>query len=130
MFFYFDPARLLPRLANILKSGGRLGIFYMAWLSEEDPIAGASEGLVLQYNPLWSGCGETRRPIPLPPLEATLFSLETSLLFDLRVPFTRESWNGRIKACRGIGASLSKERCRAFEQEHLALLESIPPSAI
>lgn len=126
-FFYFDPVRLLPRLANMLKPGGRLGIFYMAWLPEEDPIAEASEDLILQYNPLWSGRGETRRPIPLPSLKDTPFSLENSLLFDLQIPFTRESWNGRIKTCRGIGASLSEERCRAFEQEHLALLQRIAP---
>lgn len=53
--------------------------------------------------------------------------METSLVFDLRVPFTRESWNGRIKACRGIGASLTEEQVQRFEAEHLALLERSAP---
>ena len=43
------------------------------------------------------------------------------------VPFTRESWNGRMKACRGIGASLSDEDVAAWENEHMKLLEKIAP---
>lgn len=48
---------------------------------------------------------------------------------DLDVPFTRESWNGRIKACRGIGASLPPEEIAAWEAEHLQLLERIAPES-
>ncbi len=43
------------------------------------------------------------------------------------MPFTRESWNGRIKACRGTGASLSAEELKAFEREHLKELEDNAP---
>ena len=46
---------------------------------------------------------------------------------DLDVPFTRESWNGRIKACRGIGASLPPEEIAAWETEHLQLLGQLAP---
>jgi hypothetical protein len=40
--------------------------------------------------------------------------METSLpaLFDLKVPFNRESWNGRIKACLGIGFSAAGKKRR------------------
>lgn len=44
------------------------------------------------------------------------------------MPFTRESWNGRIKACRGVGASLSEEEIRRFEAEHMTMLEKYPES--
>jgi len=47
--------------------------------------------------------------------------------FVLKVPFTRESWNGRMKACRGIGASLSGKEISRWEQEHKILLEQIAP---
>ena len=41
--------------------------------------------------------------------------------------FTGKSWHGRIKACRGIGASsLSQEEIAAWEKEHLAYLETVP----
>ena len=42
-----------------------------------------------------------------------------------QVHFTRESWNGRMKACRGIGASLSESEIASWEQEHVALLKEI-----
>ena len=45
----------------------------------------------------------------------------------MEVPFTRESWNGRMKACRGVGASLSETEVAAWEQEHLKLLQKIAP---
>lgn len=126
-FFYFDLDSLLPKLSAVLKPQGRLAVLYMAWLPEEDPIAAASEKLILQFNPVWSGAGETRRPIPSPSILDDYFEQEQSLVFDLRVPFTRETWNGRMKACRGIGASLNPDQVQEFEREHLALLEKIAP---
>ena len=47
--------------------------------------------------------------------------------YDIEVPFTRESWNGRMKACRGVGASLSPEEIIEWEAEHRTLLEKIAP---
>lgn len=126
-FFYFDHAVLAPKLSRILKKDGRLALLYMAWLPAEDAIAGASERLVLQYNPCWSGSGETRHPIDIPPIYSDYFVQEKTELFDLAVPFTRESWNGRIRACRGIGASLSPEEVARFDQEHQALLQRLAP---
>lgn len=124
---YFDHAALAPRLARVLKEGGFFAILYMAWLPEEDEVARQSEELVLRYNPRWTGGGEVRRPIQVPREYGAQFELERSDLFDLQVPFTRESWNGRMKACRGIGASLSVREAQAFEREHLALLERVAP---
>ena len=81
-------------------------ILDMAWLPFEDPVAGQSEALVLKYNPEWTGCGEKRHPIAIPEIYSQYFTIESQEVFDLRVPFSRESWNGRMKACRGIEASL------------------------
>ena len=47
--------------------------------------------------------------------------------FLLKVPFTRESWNGRMKACRGVGASLSEEEIVRWEEEHKKLLAQTAP---
>ena len=47
--------------------------------------------------------------------------------YKLNVKFTRESWNGRMKACRGVGASLTSEEIQSWEKEHLELLEKIAP---
>lgn len=126
-FFYFDHDVCAPTLAKLLKSGGKLALLYMGWLPYEDKIAGASENLVLKYNPDWTGKGDTRKEIYVPEVYNGYFKKVHSEVFDVKVPFTRESWNGRIKACRGIGASLSETKIAEFEREHMALLESIAP---
>ena len=126
-FWYFDHPRVMPKLAKLLKDGGKLLILYMAWLPFEDKIAGASEELVLKYSPNWSGARETRKPIWIPEVAYEHFHLKAADEYDLMVPFTRDSWNGRMKACRGVGASLSPEELAKWEIEHKALLESIAP---
>ena len=102
-------------------------VLYMAWLPFEDKIAGESEKLVLRYSPDRSGKGETVRPIAIPDCYRESFELSYHEEFVLKVHFTRESWNGRMKACRGIGASLSESEIAAWEKEHLALLNKIAP---
>ena len=85
------------------------------------------EKLVLQYNPKWSGAGETKHPISVAPELLEYFDLTYHEEYELDVSFTRTSWNGRMKACRGIGASLTPEEIAAWENEHLQLLERIAP---
>lgn len=108
----------------MLKPDGSILLLYMAWLPYEDEIAGASEELVLKYNPKWSGAGERVHPIPVPDCYSEKFKIVSHEEYLLDVPFTRESWNGRMKACRGIGASLSEEEIHAWEQEHRKLLNN------
>ncbi len=128
-FWYFDHKRAMPELKRMLKSDGGLLLLYMAWLPFEDKIAGESEKLVLKYNPNWNGAGETRHSTWLPDEKSVLdnFELTYSEEYDVNVPFTRESWNGRMKACRGIGASLSEDKIKEWENEHLKLLSEIAP---
>ena len=126
-FWYFDHERVMPHLAKLLKPNGRLLILYMAWLPYEDAIAGASEELALKYNPEWTGAGETRHPIWIPDVTYRYFEPEYHEEYDVMVPFTRESWHGRMKACRGVGASLSDEELHAWEKEHKELLMEKAP---
>lgn len=124
---YFSHSVLAPKLHSILKPDGRLVFLYMAWLPLEDEIAGQSEELVLSFNPKWTGCGETRHMIEIPSEYKAYFETETRDLFDVRVPFRRETWNGRMRSCRGIGASLSPEETARFDREHASLLSRIAP---
>ena len=126
-FWYFDHERVMPKLAELLKTDGKLLILYMAWLPYEDRIAGASEDLVLKYNPKWSGAGETRHPIWIPDIAYKYFELEDHEEYDLMVSFTKESWHGRMRACRGVGASLSEEELAGWDKEHRELLDRIAP---
>ena len=55
------------------------------------------------------------------------FEMAEHVEYDLKVPFTKESWHGRMKACRGVGASLSKEELEKWDSEHKKLLDEIAP---
>ncbi len=126
-FWYFDHEKVMPKLAGLLRSGGKLLILYMAWLPFDDKIAGASEELVLKYNPKWSGAGETKHPIWIPDITYDHFVMEDHEEYDLMVPFTKESWHGRMRACRGVGASLSEAELEKWDVEHRELLDRIAP---
>lgn len=126
-FWYFDYKKVMPVLSDLLKKDGRLVILYMAWLPFEDRIAGESERIVLKYSPKWSGAGETRHPVDIPDIAYDYFEQDRHEEYDLMVPFTRESWHGRMKACRGVGASLSGDELRRWDEEHRAMLEREAP---
>lgn len=125
-FWYFDHEKVAPEFARILKKDGKLVILFMAWLPYEDELAGKSENLVRKYSPTWSGGGETKHPIHIPDVMFDHFELEDHEEYDVDVPFTRESWHGRMIACRGVGASLSPEELAKWDAEHRALLADYP----
>ena len=126
-FAYFNKSIVLPKIHKMLKNGGHFCIMFMAWLPEESEIAKKSEELVLKYNPYWSAHSMKRFTFDFPEEAKGLFEIENSLHFDLPVTFTPETWHGRIKACRGIGASsLSAEVIAAWEEEHKAYVNTLP----
>lgn len=45
----------------------------------------------------------------------------------IEAAFTRGRWHGRMKACRGIGASLTEGEIPKWEEEYRKLLENIAP---
>ena len=128
-FFYFDLNTAVPNIHRMLRDGGSLLILYMNWLPEESAIAKKSEELILKYNPQWTGAGWTRRSIYAPPELLRYFEPTNEVAYDINIPFTRESWHGRMKACRGIGASsLPTDVIADFERAHSVFLETVPPS--
>lgn len=127
-FWYFDHEEMVSKFSRMLKPNGRILVLYMAWLPYEDKIAGASEELVLKYSPKWSGAGETIHPILIPDCYHEKFELVYHEEYPVQVHFTRESWNGRMKACRGVGASLTEKEIALWEQEHINLLAEIAPA--
>lgn len=127
-FWYFNHEVVMPRFYRMLKHKGSILVLYMAWLPFEDKIAGASENLILKYNPEWSGSGETIHPIAIPDCYKEKFSLVYHEEYPIKISFTRDSWHGRIKACRGIGASLTEPEIAMWEEEHKKLLAEIAPA--
>ncbi|MDD6038997.1 MAG: class I SAM-dependent methyltransferase [bacterium] len=122
--WYLDHKITAPKFARVLKDGGKFLILYMGWLPYEDEIAGKSEELILKYNPTWSGCGDTVHPVWVPDEYLENFRMIKQEEFEVEVPFTRAGWHGRMRACRGVGASMSPEELAAWEKEHWDMLMS------
>ncbi len=125
-WLYFDKPKTLAEVARVTKYHGLLVTSHFSWLPREDKIAKASEELILKYNPQWTAADWSGviPPIPQWAVEAKL-TLKGMFYYDEPIPFTREAWRGRIRACRAIGATLSPSEVKAFDHEHEALLESL-----
>ena len=123
--WYLDPKVLVNTLDKLLKDDGKVIITYMAWLPFEDKVAGESEKLILKYNPNWTGCNETRKTPFIPNELLDKFDIVKTDLFDADIPFTINSWAGRIRACRGTGAALDSKTLEKFNNEHIKLLQNI-----
>jgi SAM-dependent methyltransferase len=126
-FLYFNRSIVVPNIARMLKPGGKFSTIYMSWVSDESEIAQRSEEMVLKYSPAWTGGGMKRRKLDTPDWSRELFETEHLITYDINVPFTRTGWNGRMRACRGIGASLPEERIREFDREHMDMLNKFAP---
>lgn len=121
-WLYFDKARLLPRLRRLLAPGGLIMVSHFSWLPRADPIAAATEAIVLKHNPVWTG-GDWDGAVALPPAWMTPdLEIRGFFLYDEAIPYTAEGWRGRIRACRGVGASLEPEAVAAVDRDLAAWL--------
>jgi ubiquinone/menaquinone biosynthesis C-methylase UbiE len=126
-WLYFDAAVMVPKVLRLLTPEGCLVLTHLLWLPHKDRIAQQTEELVLKYNPDWQGAGYKGL---LPAVFAWArdhFDLRTFHVMQAPLEFTREAWCGRLRACRGIGASLAAEEVERFDAEHHRLLEAIAP---
>lgn len=126
-WLYFDCDRMISEVRRLLRPGGILATCHFCWLPLTEPLARASEELVLQYNSDWSAAGWEGHIPRMPAWADRDFDLVNSFVFDAEIPFTREQWRGRLRACRGVGAALTREQVEAFDREHALLLERIAP---
>lgn len=126
-FMYLNEAAALKNVHRMLKANGHFLIVFTYWLPEESAVARESEGLVLKYNPAWTGGGRRRQNVYVPAAINGLFTVQNEITYDMDISFTRDSWRGRMRACRGTGASyLGQEQLKAFDAELCAYLEAVP----
>jgi len=121
-WWYFDHDAVIASLRKAAKPQAKLAICTFSFLPREDAIVAASETLVLKYNPDWTGADWDGVTPYLPETLPKSLPLIDSFVFDAEIPFTAESWRGRMRALRGIGASLSEEKVHAFDQDHAKIL--------
>jgi len=124
-WLYFDAPRAIAEVRRLLAPGGVLVTSHFSWLPRLDPIARRSEELVLHFNADWGGADWAGLIPPMPRWAEADFNLTGMFWYDEDVPFTAEAWRGRIRACRGIGATLDEATVSRFDEAHAALLAEI-----
>lgn len=122
-FQYFNADKSTKEIRRVLKPDGLFCKIFMDWLPFEDEVIGEMENHVLKYSPDWNGCGFEKFRYSYPDWAENGFNIETIHSYDVGLEFSKEEWIGRIKSCRGVGASLSKERITEFENEYRKRLE-------
>lgn len=125
-FQYFEEEKATKEISRILKEGGRFCKIFMDWLPYEDVIVKEMEELVLAYNPSWSGCKFKEFRYTYPKWVANRFEIETIHSYKEYLPFEKDAWQGRIRTCRGIGASLSSEKIEEFDNAYKEILKKYP----
>ena len=125
--WYLNASAISSKFADIVKPDGKVLILYMGWLPYEDQIAGKSEEITLKYNPGWNGSGDTVHPVFVPDEFLEYFDLVKQEEFRVDVPFSREAWHGRMRACRGVGASLNESELADWNKEHWKMLSDNAP---
>lgn len=126
-WIYFDTTIVIPKILRILIDDGYLALTHVQWLPGKDKIARETEALILKYNPDWTGGGYKGNIRPTLNSVKDDFDLKTFHLMNEPIEFTRQSWRGRIRACRGVGATLPTVELTRFDAELEQLLEQIAP---
>lgn len=129
---YFDTSRIVEKVKKVLRPEGLLLISSIIWLSDHDEITRRTEEIVGRYNESFSmrGTGtksKERTAEVIPDWSTTAFRLKTYHQYETGIPFTRESWRGRLRASKWIGAALSHEKAKAFDSELAEALAEIAP---
>jgi 2-polyprenyl-3-methyl-5-hydroxy-6-metoxy-1,4-benzoquinol methylase len=122
---YLDQKKMPEEAARLLRKNGLLLISSLNWVRDADPITEQTGELLKKYG---SGREHHRRQeagFRTPEWATDQFRLKTYHTYYVTIPFTKESWRGRIRASRNVGAILSREKTEEFDQELQKLLDAI-----
>ncbi|MCR4939508.1 MAG: class I SAM-dependent methyltransferase [Treponemataceae bacterium] len=130
-FVYFDKARALPNLARMLKKDGLFVVLFMSWLPDRHELTRLSKESVERANPSWNGGeGIFDEPMKFEDIVYDYFDEAFHEEYYADVEFSPEKWHGRVKSCRGMGASMPPEKIARWEKEHLAILKKYMPTTM
>lgn len=119
-FWYFDREKVINEIKRIIKPGGKFIKIYMSY-TLDDEIAKKSHELVKKVNTSWTPGASGSKDMYNHPFENGELDV-----FECRIPFTRESWHGRMLACRGTMASMDKKTLALWSKAHMNLLADYP----
>lgn len=119
-FWYFDKDKAITEIKRIIRHGGTFIKIYMSY-TLDDEIAKKSHELVKTMNRNWTPGASGAKDIYNHPFENGNIDI-----FECYLPFTRESWHGRMLACRGTMASMDKKTLAEWNEQHNKLLLNYP----
>ncbi len=115
-WMYFDRERTVAEIKRLLAPGGVFANTDFSWLPRLDAIARRTEEVILAHNPEWT-TGDWSGEVPAtPPWSVGHFRVRAWFVYDEGIPFTRDTWRGRMRACRAIGASLAGDEVSRFDR--------------
>jgi len=124
---YFDIKRMKSEVPRLLRPGGLLLVSTLIWDMSAGGIVPHTNELIQKYNAQARRKEHRRDRAVIPDWSRNWLRLITYHELRADLPFTRESWRGRIRACRWIGAALSRRQTEMFDREHEAMLERMAP---
>ena len=119
-FGYFDRNIMKREIKRMLKPNGLFIKIYLEFCYD-DEICGKSIALIKKYNPDWSPEKNSFQD-----MYDDLFDGRVTEEYDCSLPFTRESWHGRMCACRGTLASMDRSTFEKWSDAHKKMLEEYP----
>lgn len=119
-FWYFEREKAIKEIRRVLKPSGLFVKVYLTY-SLRDPIAQRSYRLTKRLNPAWSSGSTGYRDVYDHP-----FPNGRVEVIDCDLPFTRETWHGRMCACRGTLASMDKKTFALWDERHRRMLDKQP----
>ncbi len=122
---YFDKKRIVPEVLRLLSPGGRLLVASLLWMRNSGEIGLKTDALINAFNARRGDHRDKSEVVPRWSIKC--FRLQTYHQFTTDILFTRDSWRGRIRASKWIGAGLPAEKAAAFDRELQSLLERIAP---
>ena len=122
-FWYFDPNAVVPLIRSLLKPGGFFLKLYMSYMKEES-ITHDSNGIVRKINGNWAGASPA-----IQDLKTHYFEDPHTETMIVEIPFTRETWHGRMMTSRGVMASMNAEQLSQFDEEHRRMLDENYPES-
>ncbi len=120
-FWYFDSSIIVPKIKQLLKKDGIFLKIYMSYMKEEQ-ITTDSNSLVKKINGNWSGGNPGIKDLTTHYFENPQMD---SMIVDL--PFTRETWHGRMLSSRGVMAAMNQDQINQFDSEHKKMLQEKYP---
>lgn len=122
---YLDQKKMPEEAARLLRKNGLLLISSLNWVHDADAITQRTGELLKKYGSERERQRRREAGFIVPEWAKEKFRLRTYHTYYITIPFTKESWRGRIRASRGVGAILSREKTEEFDGELEKLLDQI-----